>query len=76
LKQQEKACFENKAGPRKTSLALLFEDIDELKSQLKPQKTATSNKKRNKEAESILSTEIYESTQPLVVMTVNIRSTF
>jgi hypothetical protein len=44
------ACFEAKAGPGKKSLALLFEEINALKSklQLKPEKTASS-KKRNKE---------------------------
>jgi hypothetical protein len=36
-------------------LAILFEEINALKSQLKPKKTASSNKRK---AESILSTEI------------------
>jgi hypothetical protein len=31
FKQQKKACFEAKAGPKKKSLAFLFEEINELK---------------------------------------------
>jgi hypothetical protein len=53
FKQQKKASFEAKAGPRKKSLAFLFEEINALKGQLKPEKTASS-KKENKKAESIL----------------------
>jgi hypothetical protein len=41
-------CFEAKSGPRKKSLAFLFEEINALKRQLRPEKTASS-KKRNKE---------------------------
>jgi hypothetical protein len=48
LKQQKKACFESQAGPRKKSLAFIFEEINALKRQLKPKKTASS-KKSNKE---------------------------
>jgi hypothetical protein len=52
FKQQKKnkACFEAKAGPGKKSLALLFlfKEVNALKRQLKPEKTASS-KKRNKE---------------------------
>jgi hypothetical protein len=52
FKQQKKnkACFEAKVGPRKKSLAFLclFKEINALKRQLKPEKTASS-KKRNKE---------------------------
>jgi hypothetical protein len=50
FKQQKKnkACFEAKAGPGKKSLAFLFEEINALKRQLKPEKTASS-KKRSKE---------------------------
>jgi hypothetical protein len=50
FKQQKQACFEGKAGPGKKSLTflVLFEEINALKSQLKPEKTA-SRKKRNKE---------------------------
>jgi hypothetical protein len=44
LKQQKKACFEAKAGPRKKSLSFLFEEINALKRQLKPEKTANSKK--------------------------------
>jgi hypothetical protein len=57
FKQQEKPCFEVKAGPGTKSLAflLLFEEIDELKRQLKPEMTASSKKRKT---ESILSTEI------------------
>jgi hypothetical protein len=57
FKQQKKARFEAKAGPRKKSLAFsfLFEEINALKRQLKPEKTARSKKSK---AESILSTEI------------------
>jgi hypothetical protein len=55
FKRQKKAYFEAKAGPRKKSLVFLFEDINPLKRQLKPEKTASSKKRK---AESILSTEI------------------
>jgi hypothetical protein len=59
FKQQKnnKACFEAKYGPRKKSLAFLFlfEEINELKRQLKPETTANSKKRK---AEFILSTEI------------------
>jgi hypothetical protein len=59
FKQQNKACFEAKAEPGKKSLAfiLLFEEINALKRQLqlKPEKTASSKKRK---AESIFSTEI------------------
>jgi hypothetical protein len=53
LKQQKnnKAHFEAKAGPGKKSLAFLFEEINALKRQLKPENTASSNKRK---AESIL----------------------
>jgi hypothetical protein len=57
FKQQKKAHFEAKAGPRKKSLAFLFEEINALERQLKPEKTASS-KKRTRKAESILSIEI------------------
>jgi hypothetical protein len=54
-----KACFEAQAGPGKKSLTFLclFKEIKALKRQLKPEKTA-SNKKRKERAESILSIEI------------------
>jgi hypothetical protein len=58
LKQQKKACFENKAGPGKKSLAFLFEEINALKRQLKPEKTASSKKRK---VEFIISTEINQS---------------
>jgi hypothetical protein len=50
FKQQKKAIFQAKAGPRKKSLAFLFlfEEINALKRQLKPEKSASS-KKSNKE---------------------------
>jgi hypothetical protein len=44
FKQQKKACFEYKDGPRKMSLAFLFEEINALKRQLKPEKTSSSKK--------------------------------
>jgi hypothetical protein len=44
FKQQRKAFFEAKAGPRKKSLVFLFEEINALKRQLKPEKTANRNK--------------------------------
>jgi hypothetical protein len=46
FKQQKKnkACFEAKAGPGKKSLAFLFKEINALKRQLKPEKTAGSKK--------------------------------
>jgi hypothetical protein len=61
FKQQKKAPFEAKAGPGKKSLAIsfLFEEINALKRQLKPEKTASSKKRK---AESILSTEINVTT--------------
>jgi hypothetical protein len=57
FKQQKKACFEAKAGPGKKSLAFyfLFKEINAFKRQMKPEKTASSQKRK---AESILSTEI------------------
>jgi hypothetical protein len=59
FKQQKnnKACFKAKAGPGKKSLSLffLFEEMNVLKRQLKPEKTESSKKRK---AESILSTEI------------------
>jgi hypothetical protein len=59
-KQQKnnKAPFEAKAGPGKKSLAFLFlfEEINELKRQLKHEKIASSKKRKEKrKAESILS---------------------
>jgi hypothetical protein len=61
FKQQKKDCFEAKAEPGKKSLAIsfIFEEINALKRQLKPEKTASSKKKK---AESFLSTEINEVT--------------
>jgi hypothetical protein len=46
FKQQKnnKACFEAKAEPGKKSLAFLFKEINSLKRQLKPEKTASSKK--------------------------------
>jgi hypothetical protein len=46
FKHQKKACFEAKVGPGKKSLAFLclFEEINVLKSQLKPENTASSKK--------------------------------
>jgi hypothetical protein len=52
FKQQKKAHFGAKPGPGKKSLAFLFEEINALKRQLKPEKTASSKKRK---AESILS---------------------
>jgi hypothetical protein len=54
FQQRKKACFEAKAGPRKKSLAFLFEEVNTLKRQLKPEKT-TNSKKSKEKAESILS---------------------
>jgi hypothetical protein len=50
LQKDNKACFEAKAGPGMKSLAFnfLFEEIDSLKRQLKPENTSSS-KKRTKE---------------------------
>jgi hypothetical protein len=53
FKQHKKTSFEDKAGPGKKSLALLFEEINALKRQLKPEKNESS-KKKNKKSESIL----------------------
>jgi hypothetical protein len=55
FKQQKKAWFEAKVALGKKSLVFLFEEIDALKRHLKPEKTASSKKKK---PESILSTEI------------------
>jgi hypothetical protein len=55
FKQLKKAHFEAKAILGKKSLALLFKEINALKSQLKLEKT-TSKKKKNKE--SLISSEI------------------
>jgi hypothetical protein len=62
LKEQKNnmACFEAKAGPRKKSLAFLFEEIDALKRQLKPKKTASSKKRK---AEYLLSPLHWSSSQ-------------
>jgi hypothetical protein len=59
FKLHKEACFEAKSGSGKKSLAscFIFEEINALKRQLKPEKT-TSSKKRKRKAESILSTEI------------------
>jgi hypothetical protein len=48
FKQQKKACFEAKAGPKKKSLAFsfLFEEINALKRQFKPEKTTFSKKRK------------------------------
>jgi hypothetical protein len=72
LKQQEKACCEGKAGPGKKALAFLFlfEEINAIKRQLKPEKTVSSNYKK---AESILSNDINQSNKSLEVM--KVRST-
>jgi hypothetical protein len=71
FKQQKKSCFEAKAGPGKKSLVsyFFFEEINALKRHLKPEKTASSKKRK---AEFILSSEI---DFPLVVMKVRSRST-
>jgi hypothetical protein len=48
FKQQKKACFEAKAGPGKKYLVFLFEEINspKRKLQLKPEKTASSKKRK------------------------------
>jgi hypothetical protein len=53
--QQKKDFFEAKVGLGKKSMAFLFEEINALKRQLKPDKTASSKKRK---AESLLSIEI------------------
>jgi hypothetical protein len=57
LNSRKRLCFEAKDRPGKKSLAsaFLFEEINALKRQLKPEKTASSKERK---AESILSTEI------------------
>jgi hypothetical protein len=59
--KKNKARLEAKAGLRKKPLAflVLFEEINALKRQLKPEKTAISKKRK---AQSILSTEINVTT--------------
>jgi hypothetical protein len=54
MKQQKKVSFETKAALERKSLASLFEEINALKRQLKPEKVS-NNKKRK--VESLLSTE-------------------
>jgi hypothetical protein len=54
FKQQKKALFEAKSGSGKKSLAFRFEEVNAPKGRLKPEKTASSKKRK---AESILSTE-------------------
>jgi hypothetical protein len=51
FKQKKKDRFEAKYGPGKTSLVFLFEEINALKRQLKPENTASSKKRK---AESLL----------------------
>jgi hypothetical protein len=46
FKQQKKAHFEAKSGPENKSLALFFEEVNVLKRQLKPEKTASSKKRK------------------------------
>jgi hypothetical protein len=53
--KQKKAHFEAKSGPGKKSLVFLFEEINALKRQLKPEMTTSSKKSYS---ESILYTEI------------------
>jgi hypothetical protein len=52
FKQQKNAHFEAKSGPGKKYLAFPFKESDELKRQLKTEKTA-SRKKRKGNAESL-----------------------
>jgi hypothetical protein len=61
FKQQKKARFEAKDGPGKKYLTflVLFEEINALKRQLKPEKTISSKKRKS---ESILSTENNQTT--------------
>jgi hypothetical protein len=58
LKQQKKnqACFEAKVGPGNKSLAFLFlfEEMNELKRQLKSEKTPSSKKRTRKDEPSSL----------------------
>jgi hypothetical protein len=46
FKQKKKVWFEAKAGPGKKSLAFLFEEINALKRKLKPEKIASSKKRK------------------------------
>jgi hypothetical protein len=46
FKQQKKTCFEDKDGPRNKSLAFLFEEMNALNRHLKPEKTASSKKRK------------------------------
>jgi hypothetical protein len=56
LNSRKRLALKPKLEPeRKKSLAFIFEEINALKRQLKPEKTANSKKRQ---AESILSTEI------------------
>jgi hypothetical protein len=56
-------------------ISFLFEEeINALKKELKPEKTAISKIGKSK-SESILSNIVNETIQPLVVMKINVRST-
>jgi hypothetical protein len=46
LKQQKKACFEDKDGTRKKTLAFLIEEFNTLKRQLKSEQTTIIKKKK------------------------------
>jgi hypothetical protein len=76
FKQQKKAHFEAKAGPRKKYLVflVLFEEIDTLKRQLKPEETASS-KKQEEHKGRLDSSSLLKLIQPLVVMKTQVRST-
>jgi hypothetical protein len=54
-RKRTRIALKPKLNPEKKSLAFLFEEINPLKRQLKPEKTSSSKKRK---AESILSTEI------------------
>jgi hypothetical protein len=74
FKQQKRPTLKPKLDPERSlwSSCFLFEEINELKRQLKPEKTESSKKRK---AESILSTEINKSIKSLVVMKVSSKST-
>jgi hypothetical protein len=73
LKQQKKAFCEAKAGPGKKSLAFLFEEMNALKRQLMPEKSANSKKRKDKT--ECISCYLLKLVQPLRVMKMKVRST-
>jgi hypothetical protein len=73
-RKRTRIIFKPKLHPKRSLWppCFLFKEINALKRQLNHEKTASSKKRKG---ESILSTEINQSIQPLLVMKVRSRST-